>query len=439
MREMKDSGVEWIGEISQTWNTQSLKSIVKKHFGGCWGEEVKGNENDVLCIRIADFSFGNQSIKETASTMRNYTDAQIEKGLLLNNDLIVEKSGGGEKTPVGRVVIYNKNSFPERAMFANFSECIRLKDGCCARYIAYHLKALYFSFDMHYYFTQTTGLQNLDMQEYLSTVLCVPSLDEQNKIAVFLDRKCNDVDALISNVQNQIEKLKAYKQSLITEVVTKGLDPAVPLKKSGVEWLGEVPAHWGIYRIANLYAERSESGLPELPILTVSINTGVSDHEIADKDKDRVFIRMEDRSKYKRVCPGDLTYNMMRAWQGAFGAVRVDGLVSPAYVVAKPKNDIPLDSRYIEALLRTPVAIEEMHRYSRGIVDFRLRLYWPEFKNICICLPPIEEQHKIADYIDEIAAKVDALVAIKQAKIEKLEQYKRSLIYEYVTGKKEVC
>ena len=266
----------------------------------------------------------------------------------------------------------------------------------------------------------------------------VPPLEEQRRIGAFLLEQETKIDTLIANAQVQIEKLKSYKQSVITEVVTKGLDSTVPMTDSGVEWLGEVPQHWGVYRIANLYAERSESGLPELPLLTVSINTGVSDHEVDDSDKGRVFIRMEDRTKYKRVCPGDLTYNMMRAWQGAFGAVRVDGLVSPAYVVAKPKNEIPLDSRYIEALLRTPVAIEEMHRYSRGIIDFRLRLYWPEFKNIQICLPPIDEQRRIADYIDEIASKVDSLIAIKQAKIEKLEQYKRSLIYEYVTGKREV-
>ena len=178
--------------------------------------------------------------------------------------------------------------------------------------------------------------------------------------------------------------------------------------------------------------------MEELPILTVSINSGVSDYEIADEDKDRVFVRSEDRTKYKRVYPGDLAYNMMRAWQGAFGAVRVDGMVSPAYVVAKPKPGVQLDSRYMEALLRTPAAIEEMHRYSRGIVDFRLRLYWPEFKNIRICLPPLEEQMEIADYIDQKSAELDALIAKKEQFLAELENYKKSLIYEYVTGKKEV-
>ena len=129
---------------------------------------------------------------------------------------------------------------------------------------------------------------------------------------------------------------------------------------------------------------------------------------------------------------------MMRAWQGAFGAVRVEGMVSPAYVVAKTNDGIEIDSRYMEALLRTSEATEEMHRYSRGIVDFRLRLYWPEFKNIRICLPPIEEQREIADYIDRKNEEIDRLIKKKEQFISELENYKKSLIYEYVTGKKEV-
>lgn len=144
------------------------------------------------------------------------------------------------------------------------------------------------------------------------------------------------------------------------------------------------------------------------------------------KKKTEYLYGSEDRTKYKRVYPGDLVYNMMRAWQGAFGAVRVEGMISPAYVVAKPKDGIEIDSRYMEALLRTPEATEEMHRYSRGIVDFRLRLYWPEFKNIRICLPPIEEQKEIADFIDRKSQEIDLLINKKEQFISELENYKKS-------------
>jgi type I restriction enzyme S subunit len=265
-----------------------------------------------------------------------------------------------------------------------------------------------------------------------------PYLKEQQKIVRFLDGKCSHIDSVIEKTKASIEEYKKLKQAVITKAVTKGIRGERPMKDSGIEWLGEIPSTWQVFRMANLYDERSEAGLEELPILTVSINSGVSDYEIADEDKDRVFVRSEDRTKYKRVYPGDLTYNMMRAWQGAFGAVRVEGMVSPAYVVAKPKKSIDIDSRYMESLLRTSEATEEMHRYSRGIVDFRLRLYWPEFKNIRICLPPIEEQQEIADYLDKKCTAIDTLISKKEQFLTELENYKKSLIYEYVTGKKEV-
>ena len=276
------------------------------------------------------------------------------------------------------------------------------------------------------------------VRETLAKKVYMPSLAKQAQIVSFLDYQCSVLDSVIDKTRASVSEYKKLKQSVITDAVTKGVRGKRTMKESDVEWLGYIPVDWLSYRIANLYDERSESGLEELPILTVSINSGVSDHEIADEDKDRVFVRSEDRTKYKRVYPGDLAYNMMRAWQGAFGAVRVDGMVSPAYVVAKPKPGVQLDSRYIEALLRTPAAIEEMHRYSRGIVDFRLRLYWPEFKNIRICLPLLEEQREIADYIDQKSAELDALIAKKEQFLAELENYKKSLIYEYVTGKKEV-
>ena len=424
MRNMKDSGVEWIGEIPCNWPLMRFKDkyINKKEIA---------KEQSVEYERLALTMSG--VIKRPKDDAEGLQPQEFDSYQIIHVDDFVFKMIDLQNVSTSRVGLSPYTGLVSPA-YIRFSP---KQKGQFNQYVYYYLMSLYYNcvFNNLGGNGVRSALNAKDMGDF---VMPFPPEEEQRKICAYIDRQKDDVDILISNVQAQIEKLKAYKQSVITEVVTKGLNPAVMMKDSGVEWLGEVPNHWDVYRIANLYAERSENGLPELPILTVSINTGVSDHEVEDKDKDRVFIRMEDRSKYKRVCPGDLTYNMMRAWQGAFGAVRVDGLVSPAYVVAKPKNDIPLDSRYIEALLRTPVAIEEMHRYSRGIVDFRLRLYWPEFKNICICLPPIEEQQKIADYIDEIAAKVDALVAIKQAKIEKLEQYKRSLIYEYVTGKKEV-
>ena len=202
-------------------------------------------------------------------------------------------------------------------------------------------------------------------------------------------------------------------------------------KPSGVEWLGEVPEHWEVKRIASLYSESVEQGNEELPVLSVSIHHGVSDSELSEEEMDRKVVRSEDRSKYKRVAPGDLVYNMMRAWQGAFGSVVVDGMVSPAYVVAKPKSDLP--SEWIEYLLRTDFAVNEIKRFSRGITDFRLRLYWDEFKNLRICVPPEEDRVSILRFLDHETAKIDALIAEQQCLIELLQEKRQAVISHAVT------
>lgn len=207
--------------------------------------------------------------------------------------------------------------------------------------------------------------------------------------------------------------------------------PYPSYQDSGVEWLGAVPRHWRVERLGNLYREVSEAGSPELPVLSVSIHTGVSDEEAAPEDTERKIVRSEDRSKYKRVSPNDLTYNMMRAWQGGFGTVQVEGMVSPAYVVARPRTEVP--SKYIELLLRTPGAVEEMRRRSRGVTDFRLRLYWDQFKDLRVALPPKEERDAILAFVNRETAKIDALVEEQRRLIELLKEKRQAVISQAVT------
>ena len=169
-----------------------------------------------------------------------------------------------------------------------------------------------------------------------------------------------------------------------------------------------------------------------MPILSISIHDGITDEEMAPEDRDRRVSQIEDRTKYKRVAPNDLAYNMMRAWQGAFGAVTVDGLVSPAYVVAEPM--IEFRTAYIENLLRTPIAIEEMRRYSRGIADFRMRLYWDYFRDLKVCLPPLEEQDKILSMINRETSRIDLLTEKTQRSIDLLKERRAAFITAAVTG-----
>jgi type I restriction enzyme S subunit len=208
------------------------------------------------------------------------------------------------------------------------------------------------------------------------------------------------------------------------------------MKDSGVEWLGQVPAHWEVARQAQLFREIAEPGNDDLPVLSVSIHTGVSDGEVDPEDADRKITRSEDRSKYKSVQPGDLVYNMMRAWQGGFGTVTTLGAVSPAYVVARPLGD--LETQFVELLLRTPQAVEEMRARSRGITDFRLRLYWEQFREIVIAIPPKEERIAILEFVLEEARKMEALSTQAEAAITLLQERRAALISAAVTGKIDV-
>lgn len=202
-------------------------------------------------------------------------------------------------------------------------------------------------------------------------------------------------------------------------------------RESGIEWLGEVPAHWESVRLGSLFRETDDVGSDELPVLRVSIHDGVSDRELNEDEQDRKVTRSEDRTKYKRVQRGDLVYNMMRAWQGGFGSVTVPGMVSPAYVVARPLSKIRTE--FVEQLLRTPQAVEELRRHSQGVTDFRLRLYWDEFKSIKIALPTAEEQGEILDRLGPETARIDVLIAEQKRLIQLLTEKRRAIISHAVT------
>lgn len=417
MRAMKDSGIPWIGSIPDAWGIGRIGQLYTERK-----EKVSDKDYSPLSVTM-------KGVVPQLSTAAK-TDAHDDRKLVRKGDFAINsrsdrRGSCGISAYDGSVSLINTILTPREQMHPVYYEWL------------FH--STMFS-DEFYKWGHgiVDDLWTTNWQDMKKISVPIPPYCDQAKIADYLDAECARIDAVMEQTRASIEEYKKLKQSIITEAVTKGIRPNRPMKDSGIDWIGQIPADWTVYRIANLYNERNESGDEGLPILTVSINTGISDHEVADEEQLRVFVRSEDRTKYKRVYPGDLAYNMMRAWQGAFGAVRVDGMVSPAYVVAKPKRDVDLESRYVEALLRTPVAVEEMHRHSHGIADFRLRLYWPEFKSIKVCIPPKEEQVEIADYIDEKKLEMDELIGKKEALLAELESYKKSLIYEYVTGKKEV-
>jgi len=201
-----------------------------------------------------------------------------------------------------------------------------------------------------------------------------------------------------------------------------------PMKNSGVEWLGEVPEHWEVRRNGRLFAQRNETGFAELPVLEVSLRTGVRIRDLENSGRKKV---MSDRDKYKRALAGDIAYNMMRMWQGAVGVAPVDGLISPAYVVARPLPGT--EARYFEKLFRTSAYMQEVDNYSRGIVKDRNRLYWEDFKAMPACYPPPEEQAAIVRYLDHVDRRVRRLVRAKRKLIALLTEQKQAIIHRAVT------
>ena len=240
--EYKDSGVEWLGEIPEKWNTHSLKRSIKSCTSGLWGEEPNG-KNDIIVLRVADFDRHNLTISSDKLTMRAVSSEERESRLLKKGDLIIEKSGGGDKTLVGCVVIFEKNF---KAITSNFVAKMSPLRGNQPHFLKYCFSHLYDREINLLSIKQTTGIQNIDINHYLMSKFCFPDEQQQRTICEFLDYQCQKFNTLIAKQQQLIQLLKEKRQALISHAVTKGLDPGVPMKNSGIEWLGPVPTHWSI-------------------------------------------------------------------------------------------------------------------------------------------------------------------------------------------------
>jgi len=207
-----------------------------------------------------------------------------------------------------------------------------------------------------------------------------------------------------------------------------GLQPYPEMKDSGVPWLGEVPEHWDVARNGRLFTQRNETGISDLPILEVSLKTGVRVRDFESSSRKQV---MSDHDKYKRARTGDITYNTMRMWQGAVGVAPIDGLVSPAYVVARPIAGVK--SAYFGLVFRLPAYMNEVNRNSRGIVSDRNRLYWEDFKQITSPCPPAAEQVAIVRLLEHADRRIRRYIRTKQKLTNLLDEQKHAIIHRAVT------
>ena len=274
-------------------------------------------------------------------------------------------------------------------------------------------------------------------------ILPAPPLSDQQFIADYLDEKCGEIDSLIRLQEQMIEKLKVYKQSVITEAVTKGLDPNAKLVPSGTGWIEEIPEEWEVAPLKSILFRRSEKNNPvkTKERLSLSIDKGVTLYAEKTTNLDRF---KEDFTQYQLAYPNDIVLNSMNMIVGAVGLSHFYGCVSPVYYVVYSKSK-DTDIRYYSYLLNTQIIRDVYHSLGQGIYAIergegrvntcRLKVSYDDFGVIRIPIPPVSEQHAIVSYLDVKCSEIDKLIAVKQQKVEKLKEYKKSVIYEAVTGK----
>lgn len=410
----KDSNLQWLGVVPSHWKITRLGGLFKER-------RTKVSDKDFPPLSVTKNGILPQ-LENAAKTNDGDNRKLVRSGDFVINSRSDRKGSSGVSEMDGSVSLINIVLEP-RGINRDFCQ--------------YLFKS--YSFVEEFYRIGhgiVADLWTTRYDEMRSIVSAFPPLSEQANIANFLDCKGAQIDQAIQIKERQIERLNERKQILIQQAVTRGLDPHAPMRDSGIEWIGEISAHWDVMANRALFRERVEPGREDLPLLSVSIHSGVSEEEISEEENIRGRVKIEDKTKYIRVRPGDIAFNMMRAWQGAIGAVRVEGMVSPAYTIAVPRPG--LEARYFEYQYRTPGFIQQMDRYSKGITDFRKRLYWDGFKQLITLVPPLEEQRAIIEFIEQAMLKQNAAVALLEQQITKLKEYKATLINSAVTGKIKV-
>lgn len=416
MREMKDSGIDWIGAIPFQWSIDKLKYHLKRNEPKNPREQIVLSLYRELGVVPKDSRDDNHNV--TSDDTSNYKYVRI-------GDFVINKM----KAWQGSVAVSDYEGIVSPAYFIyNFTDTVFYK-----KYFHYLLRSCYKDEFRRLSGGIREGQWDLPAEALNNTPVLIPTLSEQQTIACFLDRKSAECDALVSDLQSQIEVLEEYKRSVITEAVTKGLDPDVEMRDSGIAWVGDIPAHWLVEKV-KFHLQRNEPRNPgDKQVLSVYREYGVIPKDSRD---DNHNVTSEDTSNYKYVVPGNLVINKMKAWQGSMGVSEYEGIVSPAYFIYK-FTDNQIMPKYLHYLFRSCYK-DEFRRISGGIREGQWDLSPYEFSNTLLLIPPTDEQNRIVSYIDARISEIEFAITEKKQQIETIKEYKKSLIFEYVTGKKEV-
>jgi len=410
----KTTGCDWFPEIPSHWGIDRAKWSISSCQNGVWGAEPDGDD-DLVCIRVADFDRQSLRVSTEKLTMRSIAEKDRRNRLLKNGDLLLEKSGGGEQQLVGAIVEFNQ---PFPAVTSNFIARMVASDGINSRFLTYLHSHLYSGRVNFRSIKQTTGIQNLDSQAYLDESITYPPLDEQQAIARFLDFKTAQIDALIAKKKVLLNKLAEKRTALISHAVTKGLDLSVPMKDSGVAWLGKVPVHWQVLQLKFAVTFQRGHDLPadartegEVPLVSSS---GVSSSHDAAIAKGPGIVT----GRYGTI--GKFTYVETDYWP----------LNTTLYSIDTHGNNV----KYLWFMMHllSDLFVMESKKGAVPGVDRN------DLHPVLTAVPPKSEQDAIVERLEKATSKLDRQAEQITKVIERLQEYRSALITNAVTGKIDV-
>ncbi len=410
------------------WEICRFKDLISSSRAGVWGEEANNDDNDIICYRMADFDYPNYCLKFDNLTLRNVLPSQQENRLLHYGDLLLEKSGGGDKMPVGRVVFVNSN---QPAVCSNFIQALTINDKASSRFILYLFNSIYSNRVNTLFFNQTTGIQNLQTAYYLSQEIALPPVAEQEAIAEYLDKECEKIGRNIELLERKADAYKRLRRSIINRAVTRGLNLDVPLKPSASSLTDKIPEHWNERRIKDFFIETSIKGFPKEPMLCATQSRGVIPQSMYEN---RVVAALTGLENMKLVEKGNFVISL-RSFQGGIEYAHYRGIISAAYTILGLDGNN--SKEYFRYFFKSPTLIKLMKKCVTGIREGQ-NINYTVLKYEKVPLPPYIEQLQIAAYLDEKCGKIDAIIEKIGTQIERLKELKRSLINEVVTGKRAI-
>lgn len=421
---MKESGIDYIGLIPQNWNSKPIRYLFKEVTDKNTSGEIKTALKFTYGTIIPKEDFDAESDDYVAGTIRNYkivTPGTIMINCLnLNFDFVSQRIG----------LVKNKGAITSAYLAIKGLDDNEID----ARFANYELKS--FDFQKAFHNMGTGVRKTLDFSELGKKYFVYPDITMQKRIASFLDSKCAEIDALSADIQAEIDTLEEYKKSVITEAVTKGLNPDVEMKDSGTPWCPQIPAHWEYSSPKALFTQRMDRARLGERQLTSSQEFGIIyQDEYMELTGTRIVTVIKDFSILKHVEPNDFVISM-RSFQGGLEFSERKGCISSAYVMLIPNYKYVYPPFY-RWFFKSSKYINAIQSTSNLVRDGQAMRY-ANFAQIPLFIIPLDEQKKIAEYLDERISYIDEILKIKRQQQATLDEYKKSVIYEYVSGKKEV-